>query len=116
VKKIKYIIFFLFLCLFSRACSLYKYEYCKIAIGKKSNILASKDLLKGSQGEVSKFKVKYKTKGLLVVMPIVPALAFNKFCDYARFSARIIENTCSSFLYCVQGKRGPPEVNIRQAQ
>jgi hypothetical protein len=71
----------------------------------------AKNLSQDNQDEVPKFRRKYKAKGLQVIAPILTSLTFKTFRLRSEVSFVISHETCSSFLYCVRHKRGPPALN-----
>ncbi len=90
-----------------KACSLKGYKYCELAIGKKC-LLDSPSVKKDCQSEVPKFKRKYKTKGIQVIIPALPFLPKQEFVYRNAFVPHLSvwEKTTSDVR--ANCKRGPP--------
>lgn len=91
-----------------RACSLKEYKYCDIAIGKKSEIHASKDISGTDQNELPNFRRKYRARGIQVIQPAVTRLSFIRYYDFAEFTVRAAHNNGVFVHDYVPQKRGPP--------
>jgi hypothetical protein len=72
----------------------------------------AKNLAQDNQDEMPKFRRKYKAKGLQVIAPLLTSLTFKTFRLRSQISFVEPQETCSSFLYCVRHKRGPPALII----
>jgi hypothetical protein len=112
MKKPVTILLFILLYTLGKSCSLKGYKYCEIAIGKKSLLIEAKSVSPVDQSEIPKFKKKYKRKALQVIVPLIPNLIFTEYCYYSVFSPKVTKKTNSFFLYCAQGKRGPPAIQV----
>lgn len=107
-----YILVFLFLSLSGKACSLKKYEYCKLGIGRSCSLCQPNEFIQDIQSGNAIFKLRYKPKGLQIINSKVPALSFNNFYTYSEYQINIVGTIGSFFLYNAKGKRGPPNPSI----
>lgn len=55
-------------------------------------------------------KRKYKSRGIEVANPYVSNVPCNKVSVYSKFLSIPVKDNYTSFLYCVDRKRGPPIV------
>lgn len=82
---------------------------------KKTTALTASEQQNDVANQVQVFKRKYKSKGLLVIVPHVPKLYFLQDYIYHDFFAQKTINNYSCSLHYVQLKRGPPLAEKNQA-
>ena len=92
-----------------KACSLKEYKYCEIALGKKFEF-GAKVFKNDAQSEVPKFKRKYKTKGIQVIIPTIPFLTIQEFTYHTDFVPHLTRSNKTHFQVRANCKRGPPLV------
>lgn len=80
------------------------------SVSKKSsdNLKDVKIFNDNSKDECLVRKRKLKTRGIEVVNPIISVFSINKIYVYGDFLIPINEIKYTSFLHCVDHKRGPP--------
>jgi len=80
----------------------------KVSAKEKIFLKITKGFSEGKQNKSPILKRKIKSRGVEVGVPQISSLSFQQVCSYNDFLPSPVQNTNSSFLYCVDRKRGPP--------
>jgi hypothetical protein len=107
LKRIQVLLFLFLLAQGYKSCSLIRYEYCKLAIGKKCE-LSTRHFSGNSDSDLPKFKRKYRTKGIQVIMPHIALLSFRQVNLSTDLILPRVKSNGTFHIHYVQGKRGPP--------
>jgi len=113
MRVLKFALIFIFLTTFihGKAHTSFQNHYQKTVAGKQDNDHKFiKTFSDNKSDESPRFKRKFRTKGVEVAIPHISDLSFVQIATYNEFILAPVENTHSSFLHCVERKRGPPSV------
>jgi len=112
MRTLKFGVIFIFLAIFihGKAHTSFQNHHQKKFTKKNDYPKFLKKLSDNKSNERQKRKRKYRTKGVEVAVIQIANLSFKQTSVYKDFDLARVENTYSSFLHCVEQKRGPPSV------